>query len=60
MDTINEIELDRSTFKYHDGLIEVFRDVTDPFNQEIVSIKFDQNPAEPTALIKEIVFTKGE
>jgi hypothetical protein len=51
MDQIDVLRLD-STFKYADGITRLIRDVEDPFEREIKDLQFQQNPAEPTKLIK--------
>ena len=40
MDAVNVIELDPAKIKYAEGLVQVFRDVEDPFNKELGEIKF--------------------
>lgn len=34
------IHLDPSTFNYHDGLVEIFRSIEDPFSKDITKLVF--------------------
>lgn len=59
MDTIDVLQLDPASFKYPDGLTRVLRDVEDPFSRDIANLVFQQNPANPTKLIKALdLFSK--
>ena len=58
MDQIDVLQLD-PTFKYAEGITRLVRDVEDPFEREIKDLVFQQNPAEPTKLIKALdLFSK--
>lgn len=52
MDTINVLQLNAASFKYADGLTQLMKDCEDPFQRDIAKLVFQQNPAEPTKLIK--------
>lgn len=52
METINVLELNAATFKYPTGLTQILKDCEDPFQKDIANLVFQQNPAEPTKLIK--------
>ena len=51
---MNEIELDPATVNYKDCLQDSFKNIEDPFEREIRELNYDQNPADPSALIKNI------
>jgi hypothetical protein len=38
---LNEIELDPLTINYREQLIEIFKNVEDPFNREILELNYD-------------------
>ena len=57
---LNEIELDPSTINYKESLIESFREIEDPFEREIEEINYNQNPGDPSALIKSIVIKERD
>ena len=45
---INELVLDPHTVNYKELILASFRDVNDPFRNQIVDINFDQNPNDPS------------
>ena len=59
MDNTDVLQLDPATFNYHDGLTQIFRSCEDPFAKDIVKLTFQQNPAEPTKLIKALDLCSG-
>ena len=52
---MNELEMDPSTVNYKDCLLESYKQIEDPFDREIKELNYEQNPGEPSALIKNIV-----
>lgn len=49
-----EINLDAATVNYRDLLLENFKEVQDPFGSEIADIQYDQNPADPSQVVRAI------
>jgi hypothetical protein len=40
-------------------VIDLYREVEDPFGNQIKSLKFTQNPQEPSKVLKELVFAQA-
>lgn len=57
---MNEIELDGSTVNYKECILESFKDIEDPFQREVEEMNYDQNPNEPSTLIKSINIKERE
>ena len=51
---MNEIEIDAQTVNYKECLMESYKDIEDPFTQEIQEMSYNQNPGDPSSLIKEV------
>jgi hypothetical protein len=46
MDRVEEINVDGATIKYQQELINVFRNIADPFNNQIVKVEYEPNPSD--------------
>jgi hypothetical protein len=49
-------EFNPATIKYENVLIQLYRDIEDPFENQLVSLKFTQNPDQPSLLLKDVEF----
>ena len=54
-DKTTELHLDAQTVNYKDSMLDNFKLIQDPFDREIKEFTYDQNPSEPSALIKSVV-----
>jgi hypothetical protein len=57
---IVEIKLTAQTVNYKDCLIEGYRGVEDPFESEIADLQYNQNPIDPSQVIREVIFKKDD
>ena len=57
IETIQKVELDQTAIK-KDKLVDIYRQVADPFGREIAQLDYLENPADPTKLIKTVEFSK--
>jgi len=53
---IIELHLDPATVNYRDCLIESYRGVEDPYESEISELSYAQNPADPSQVVRSVVF----
>ena len=56
---IVELHLDPATINYRECLVDTFKGVEDPFSTEIGDLNYDQNPTDPSQVIRNIVFKHG-
>lgn len=56
---IVELHLTAQTVNYRDCLVDSYRGVEDPFESEIAELGYNQNPAEPSQVIREIAFKRN-
>lgn len=57
---IVELVLNAQTVNYKDCLIEGYRGVEDPFEREIADLQINQNPIDPSTVMREVIFKKDD
>lgn len=57
---IVELILTAQTVNYRDCLIEGYRGVEDPFDREIADLQYNQNPIDPSTVMREVVFKRDD
>jgi hypothetical protein len=57
---IVELVLTAQTVNYRDCLLEGYRGVEDPFEMEITDLQYNQNPIDPSQVIREVVFKRDD
>lgn len=55
---IVELHLTAQTVNYRDCLVDAYRGVEDPFDSEVAELGYNQNPAEPSQVIRQIAFKR--
>jgi hypothetical protein len=53
-----ELQLDPATINYRDCLLDSYRGVEDPYQTEIAELNYNQNPVDPSFVIREVVYKK--
>lgn len=56
MDRVELIEVDGATFRYQEELVSVYRNIADPFANQLVDLDYEPNPTDMTQLTKTIRF----
>jgi hypothetical protein len=57
---IVELQLDPATVNYRECLTDTFRGVEDPYSSDITDLNYNQNPTDPSKVIREIKFKHGD
>ena len=55
---LNELVLEPKTVNYKELILESFKRVNDPYQNQIVDINFDQNPNDPSQLQMNVQYFK--
>lgn len=53
-------EFDPAKVKYEQVLIQLYREIEDPFGNQLKGIKFTQDPEQPSLLLKDIEFVTND
>jgi len=60
MDKIEVIQLDAATFNYPEELVSVYRNIADPFGNQLRAVSFEPNPSDMAKLTKQIDFASEQ
>ena len=56
MDKLEVIEVDAATFKYQTEIVDVYRQIADPFGNQLLGVEYEPNPNDMSQLTKTIRF----
>ena len=60
MDKVEVVEAQAGAIRYEEKLVSVFRDIVDPFDNQLRSLSYEPNPTDMTQLTKQIEFASGQ
>lgn len=60
MDKLEVIEVDAATFKYPVELVEVYRNIADPYGNQLGRMSYEPNPQDMSNLTKTVEFASEQ